>query len=136
VSDDGQIRSLLEQLGAAIPRDGRVVVITDPDECENTLVRASKLGYLRLGLELMRAAYVPSRRERSRDMVEVDLSYLTGLEQHCYSFERSEEVEKPEPSDPPGALGTVFGFAMVGLILASLVVGAVTILRWVGSLVF
>jgi hypothetical protein len=135
VSDDDQIRSLLEQLGAAIPKDGRVVVLTDPDECENTLVRASKLGYLRLGLELMKAAYVPSRRENSRDMVEVDLGYLTGLEQHCYSFERSEDVEAPQPADPPGLIGNVIGVAIVGLILASLLVGAITILKWLGSLV-
>jgi len=136
VSDDAQIQSLVEQLDAAIPRDGRVVVLSDPDECSNTLVRASKLGYLRLGVELMKAAYVPSRRERSRDMVDPDLAYLTGLEEHCYSFERSEDIEMPAATDSPGTLGTVFAWTILALVIASLLVGAVTILRWLGSLLF
>jgi hypothetical protein len=136
VSDDAHIQSLVGQLDAAIPRDGRLVVLPDPDECSDTLVRASKLGYLRLGLELMKAAYVPSRRERSRDVVEPDLGYLTGLEAHCYSFERSEEIERPVPTEPPGTLGTVFAWTIVGLVLVSLLVGAVTILRWLGFLLF
>jgi hypothetical protein len=69
-------------------------------------------------------------------MVPLDLGYLTGLEEHCYSFERSEDLEKPLPPDPPGILGSVLGLAVVALILASLLVGAVTILTWAGSVIF
>jgi hypothetical protein len=131
--DEGQIRSLIKQLDEAIPREGHVEVLSD--EPESTLVRANRLGYLRLGVEFLKAADGPTTRGGAgRDLVDVDLGYLTGLERHCYSFERREDVWSPmSAEEPSSAVAGIVGTVIVLLFLASLVVGAFTILRWLGS---
>jgi hypothetical protein len=138
LTDDSQIRSLIKQLDEAIPREGQVEVFSD--EPEYPCVRANRIGYLRLGVEFLKAAEAPTTRSAGRDLVDMDLGYLTGLEEHCYSFERREDVwspmypEESSESSSPGAaaLGWLIGLAFV----ASLVVGAYTILRWLGSALF
>ena len=135
VIDDGRVQSLLKQLDDDIPREGHVELFTN-DEADSTLLRANKLGYLRLGVEFLKAAYAPSTHGQSREWVEVDLGYLTGLERHCYSFERREDVWSPvhEESTNP-ASGIVGG--LIGLfLLACIVIGAFTMFRWVSGMFF
>ena len=104
------------------------------DEPESTLVRANRLGYLRLGVEFLKAADGPTTRGAGRDLVDVDLGYLTGLEQHCYSFERREDVWGPMSAEESSSVvAGIVGSIIALLFLASLVVGAFTILRWLGG---
>lgn len=127
---------MLGQLNDAIPREGHVEVFTNADEGDSTLLRANKLGYLRLGVEFLKAAYAHPAHGQSHEWVDVDLGYLTGLERHCYSFERREDVWSPihEESTNPisGSVGGLIGL----FLLASLVIGAFSILRWVSGLFF
>ncbi len=131
--DHERVRDLIRQLDAAVPREGHLVVDPFRDH-EGTVVQADRLGYLRLGIELLKAAHAPTRDDDLLDEVDVDLGYLTGLEAHCYSFQRTENLVRPAAGEQEGgAPGWVGGLAVglvVVFILASLVVGALTILGW------
>jgi hypothetical protein len=120
-------------LDDAVPREGHVIVGPLHDH-EGTAVQADRLGYLRLGIEFLKAAHAPTRDDDILDEVDLDLGYLTGLEEHCYSFQRTENLVRPAAGDERGgapgwAAGLVAGLVIV-FILASLVVGALTILGW------
>jgi hypothetical protein len=130
--DDERVRDLIRQLDAAVPRDGHLVVGPFRED-EGTVVQADRLGYLRLGIELLKAAHAPTQADELLDEVDVDLGYLTGLEAHCYSFQRTESLVRPAAGGQggvPGWVGVPTAGLIVVFILASLVVGALTILGW------
>src|SRR5688572_2077805 len=59
---DEEIREIVAQLDAAIPREGAVVEIEQDEEMYEiraVAVVANRLGYLRLGIEFLKAAIAP-----------------------------------------------------------------------------
>jgi hypothetical protein len=143
-TDDERIRALVKQLDDAVPREGDVVVDANPDDEGCTVVKANRTGYLRLGIELLKAADAPLRSEVRSEMLELDLSYLTGLEGRCYSFERHQDVRarRASKSDSGGteegpARGACLVLALVAVfMIVSLLVGAIAVLRWLGQVFF
>lgn len=133
VTDDRHIQLLVKQLDEAVPREGHVEVLADPEDFDSRRVRANRLGYLRLGVEILKAAYAPSTRSGQQERVDLDLGYLTGLEDCSYYFERCEDVWSPAFGEPPGALSQIAGGILVLFVVGSLLTGAFTILRWLGS---
>jgi hypothetical protein len=96
LNDESHIRELVRQLDEAVPREGRVNETGDPQD-DGMLVRADQAGYLRLGVELSKAAFAPlNGSEAFPRRVDVDFSGLVGLERHTYSFERSDDLEADE----------------------------------------
>ena len=135
LTDEEHIRELVQELDAAVPREGKVAVRGSTHD-GGTVVRANQVGYLRLGIEFLKAAFADPRSEVLPELVELDLDYLTELEDQRYSFERSEDVDtntgRPESSGDGGILGG----AVAILFIASLLVGALTILGWLLKLFF
>jgi hypothetical protein len=134
--DDAQIQSLVSQLDQAVPREGHVEVFTH--EPTVPVIRANQQGYLRLGVEFLKAAYAPVAHQGGRAVVEIDLDYLEGLQDHGYSFERREDVWSPvSEEEESGAWSVILkgvGMALVLAVMAALLVGAFTILGWLGRL--
>ena len=75
VTDAGYIQSLTKQLDEAVPREGHVEVMADPNDPDYRLVRANQLGYLRLGIESLKAAYVSPQSGEKDALLKLDLGY-------------------------------------------------------------
>ena len=134
--DAAYVQALTTQLDEAVPREGHVEVIADPQEPGYRLVRANQLGYLRLGIEFLKAAYAPDSGGKHR-LVSLDLGYLEGLGQRCYSFERREDVWSPISSEKPAGTVAQIGGLLLGLFLAvSLLVGVFSIFQWLSARLF
>jgi hypothetical protein len=138
VTDDALIQSLVQQLDAAVPREGHVEVLGSAYDDESQRLRANRLGYLRLGVELLKAAYAQPPNAERPERVEVDVEYLTGLENCMFHFERceDEDVWRPVYSEPPGALSQIAKGAVILVLVGTFLTGALTIFRWLGKLVF
>ena len=71
-----QIKKLVADLDAAVPRAGARVHLSQygggPDESKMV---ANQRGYLRLGIELLRAAFAPPSPQ-AQEQIQVDLRYL------------------------------------------------------------
>ena len=134
--DDAHVQSLVRQLDEAVPRDGHVEVLHDPAEPDEPFLRANRQGLLRLGIEFLKAAYAPARPVKGQQWVTVDLEYITGLEEHNWSFERREDVWSPiSNEEPPGAASQILGSLLVLFLGLSLLIGAFTILRSLSRLI-
>lgn len=138
VTDDALIQSLVKQLDAAVPRKGHVEVLGSAYDDEGQRLRANRLGYLRLGVEFLKAAYAPPPNAERPERVEVDVEYLTGLENGMFDFERCEDqdVWRPVYNETPGALSQIAGGAVILLLVGTFLTGALTIFRWLGKLFF
>ncbi len=133
--DERAIQDLTAQLDEAIPRDGAIVVLDE----DQTGVIANRLGYLRLGVEFLHAAFAGPVEDDQPACIEVDLAYLFGKEPVCYWFCRDEDVARPDDATAGSGtktLGTLVVGILVLLFLGSLAVGAITIARWLYGLLF
>ena len=126
--DEELVRRLTGELDKAVPEKGTVRVRYD-EEQDVTIVRASQLGYLRLGVEFLEAAFDP---KLEGDLVELDLEYLTGIEAPCYWFERIEDVENHLTllQSFGGGAGALLAISAFLFFVASVVIGALTIIGW------
>jgi hypothetical protein len=117
-----EISSLVSELDRKVPQQGAVVELKQygggPDESK---VIANQLGYLRLGIEFLKAAFKqPS--EKNPDAIEVDLRYLlsddsdVGFDQ----FERREDM-KERQIEKTSAIPAVVGCCLAILLLAVVV---------------
>ena len=139
LNDEGHVRSLVQQLDEAVPREGTVVVSEDDEEGDfYTLVTADQLGYLRLGIEFLKAAFLSPAHKQRPYQVTLELRYLKGLEKHCYRFDRREDISAPIPDEEEAGEGLsgVPALLLLFFILAALVIGALSIITWLFRLVF
>ena len=137
-----EIRRVVCELDASVPREGAKVNIQKYDdgtgeESGQAFIIANERGYLRLGIEFLKAGLDPlAAPEKSAgkrpDMILVDLDYVFTEDSDVRFdyFERREDVEaKTEPETWGDKL---FIFAVLGVIVAIFalaVVGLVTIVR-------
>lgn len=74
--DMEQIKKMVAELDAAVPRAGARVYLSQygggPDESKMV---ANQRGYLRLGIELLQAAFAPPS-PKTQQQIQVDLRYL------------------------------------------------------------
>jgi hypothetical protein len=133
-----EVKALVDRLDELVPNAGAIVVYAIvPDGCYGIpTIKANRLGYLRLGISFVKAAFVDSSDVGNPYRIDPGLSRIRGLEHVCYSFERREKLRLPEirvtppRSDLTEYFVTAFVMSFFALSLASLVVGAVTICRW------
>jgi hypothetical protein len=132
--DEDLVRRLTRELDKAVPEKGTVRLRYDEDE-NVTIVRASQLGYLRLGVEFLEAAFDP---KLEGDLVELDLEYLTGVEAPCYWFERIEDVDNTLTFWQAfgGGAGALLAISAFLFFIASVIVGALSIIGWVIEALF
>jgi hypothetical protein len=132
--NDPEVQRLIDDLDAAIPKDGARLEFSTyghPDGCE---VIANKRGYLRAGIELLKAGVFPLTPERL--FIPADLEYLFSEKgSRVARLTRDEDVEKWLPSAPPPAsIGSKLagvGCLLVFVLLAGCsIVGIIDVLGW------
>ena len=135
--DDAQIQRIADELDAAVTKDDAKLLIDysgGPDEREgNCDVIANRNGYLRAGIELLKAGVFPLDPERM--FVPIDLNYLTsvgGL--RVGRLTRREDVEAELPPKPRNSTGVKFAaggcFAVFVFLAVCAIVGFFHVLAW------
>lgn len=132
--DRPRLQSVIAELDAAVPKgDARVMISLyggGPDECSMV---ANEAGYLRLGVEMLKAAVAPTGLHDRAHAIPVELDYLftEDSEVHINWFERREP--DAAPSDGRWRFGDLAALA-VGLLLVALVaIGLITLFTWLGA---
>jgi len=123
---------LVSKLDALVPRDGARVSLAQygggPDESR---VIANQRGYLRLGIEFLKAAFAPHEKQH---LVKADIRYLLTEDSDVSFdwFERREDLPKrtAEEGKRVSVVGTIFGFTVLALVASCALVGLITIVRW------
>src|SRR6185437_587704 len=92
-----QIKKMVADLDAAVPRAGARVYISQygggPDESK---IVANQRGYLRLGIELLQAAFAPPS-PKAHEQIQVDLRYLL-TDNSTVGFDWFERREDLDPA--------------------------------------
>jgi hypothetical protein len=130
-SNEAATEELIAKLDALVPRDGARVSLSQygggPDESR---VVANRRGYLRLGIEFLRAAFAPHEKQH---LVKADIRYLLTDDSDVGFnwFERREDLPQATPeSRRARIIGPIIGFGFLGLVVLCALVGLVTIVRW------
>jgi hypothetical protein len=128
--DRSHIEPVIAALDAAVPKDGAHVVIHQygggPDECS---IVANERGYLRLGIELLKAAFAPAGYQNRRDAIEVDVDYVIRDDSEI----QLDWFERREPDAPPVPRTRFSDLAAMacGLFLVTMfVIGCMTAVNW------
>lgn len=93
--DQDKLAQIILELDDMIPRDGAAVQLeSTPDHTDN-FITANRLGFLRLGVEMLKAGYLPPASEipdTPSPVGDVDLSYI---------FQSDVEVQNTDTPDAP-----------------------------------
>ena len=132
-TDIEQIKKLVADLDAAVPRDGAQVCLLQygggPDESK---VLANQRGYLRLGIEFLQAAFAPAS-SKSPQTIQADLRYLlTDNSTIGFDwFERREDISIGRNADRKvNRFVPVISVAVLSLGLFFAIIGLVTVIGW------
>lgn len=126
--DQQKIEKLLTELDALVPKEGAKVVLRQygggADEGE---IRANPAGYLRMGLELMKGAFVAPRDPKNPHSIWINLTEIISESSSINFdvFERSPEAEEIKYS-------FTFKHKLIGYAVGALVI-AVPVLAIVGA---
>jgi hypothetical protein len=134
IGDLEDISVLVNRLDALIPRNNANLKLEQygggPDESR---IIGTQNGYLRLGIEFMRAAIAPKTEPKERDFIEVDLGYLIS-EDSDVGFDSFERVENfSVPSRQVSIRDRIIPIVMIALFIGfcfCAVVGIATIIGW------
>jgi hypothetical protein len=133
-----KIKSRIQSLELIVPNEGGRVVFDmyggGPEECRIT---ANKIGYLKLGLKFINAAYLPAEpiEEKDGEDIDVDIKDITDPKSTIYFdwFKRKETwEEKEKDSKSPWQLKLIgIGFALFVIVTGVLaIIGLVTIIKF------
>ena len=127
--DDARIQQTISWLDDEIPREGaRVRLDQYGDGPDESRIIANKLGFLRLGLELLRGAYAPT--EQDTDAVTVDIDYLLTAD----SSIGFDWFERREPEDEHASSSSRFApvviLSVVAVLALLMLIGLVVVVRW------
>jgi hypothetical protein len=130
---EAEVREAVERLDRLIPREGAHVALGG--ESGGRTTAGSRLGYLRLGVELLAAALRPlPATDSDPARIEPDLAYLVRSGSRA-PFELC-EIDEAVGSRPPvrsalGPLGELLsGVLVVAALLVALLAGAVVV-KWI-----
>ncbi|HEX6963746.1 MAG TPA: hypothetical protein VF175_17900 [Lacipirellula sp.] len=130
--DRAHIEPIVAALDQTVPKEGARMFIRQygggPDEC---VVVANEAGYLRLGIELLKAALAPTGFHNRRDAVEIDVDYLLRDSEVQLDWLERREPDAEGRLDASshgvgGVVGMLIGFGLLGVFL----VGGATVCRW------
>lgn len=133
--DERKVQEAIGFLEEEVPRERARVKLDQygggPDESQ---IIANKDGFLRLGVEFLKAAYAPVTDPKDPTAVKVDIDYLlTGDSSIYFGW-----IQRREPDDEPGTIpGRFIRFipwvilsVLVGIAILALV-GLIVTLRWI-----
>lgn len=127
------VQKLISELDAAVPKEGaRVRLCQYGGGADESRVTATRQGYLRLGVEFLRAAYAAPSGD-APTQIRVDLDYLLTEDSDIGFdwFERVESLPGPDSTSSGSSFwAAVFGIAAGVCFLIFLLVGFVTVIRW------
>jgi hypothetical protein len=129
------VETMVDQLNAMVPTDYTKVEMKiyggGPDESR---IIATQRGYLRLGIEFMRAAFLPKNNANQPDSIDLDLGYLISDDSDV-SFDWFERVDRfPMPPQRESAGSRISGIIIALLIIGfcvCAVIGLGTVIRWI-----
>jgi len=130
-TNEATAQELITKLDSLVPRDGGRVSLTQygggPDESR---VIANRRGYLRLGIEFLKASFAPYEKQH---LIKTDIRYLlTDDSDVAFDwFERREDLPQTTPqSRRAHIIPSIIGFGFLGLVILCAIIGLVTIIRW------
>lgn len=133
--NENELSALIGELDERIGKEGAFVRVEDNEYDGTTIVRANELGYLRLGVEFLKAAYASAPQGSTvREAVEVDLLYLFGQDSICYTFQRRESGPITPDQDAEAiesVLGGLAALVFVAFFFGSLVAGVPVVVGFV-----
>ncbi len=96
-----KIRELTKTLDAEVPREGAAVQFVMHGQCtDESSIEANQLGFLRMGIEFFKAAFlpIPSETNTNGNAVEPDIGYLVteGSDISFMWMERKETLAPPK----------------------------------------
>lgn len=133
--NDIEIERVIESLDKEVPQDGAKVRFFQygggPDE---SAIHANKIGYLRLGIEFLKAAFAPQEKSGHPNAIKVSLDYLCDPESDVSfnAFERQEDL-KTEPHVETFK-NKLIGYCFLSIFIISCclaIIGIFTVVRWV-----
>lgn len=131
--DEKTIRSAIELLDAAVPREGARVRLRQygggPDE---SALEANEAGFLRLGIEVLKGARAAPRPDSPPGWIALDLDYLLTRDSNIV-FDWIERTELPPDDSAPTPNFTWVPYVVIGglgLFLLLALVGAIAVVRW------
>ncbi|MGE0405417.1 MAG: hypothetical protein AB7O65_03885 [Candidatus Korobacteraceae bacterium] len=136
--DNEEINGLVAQLDASIPKEAAQVDLQYDETANGVQIVANRAGLIRLAVECLRAATTFLRPDE--EVLHVDWKYLFVKDSGFVSkVSRTESVLPPEP--PPFTARekvrnlalVVLVFAFLIFLIASTMVGCVTIINKIGS---
>ena len=130
--DQQQIEETIELLDSLVPREGARVKLHQygggPDEGQ---VIANESGFLRLGIEFLKAAFAQPDSSNEPNAVEVDIDYLV-TDDSSINFDWFERRDLP--SSEPTSRGSRIVPVLIGCTFIATgvlaVVGFITVVRW------
>ena len=132
--DKERIKNMVADLYAAVPRAGARVYLSQygggPDESKMV---ANQRGYLRLGIELLRAAFAPPSPQ-TQEQIQVDLRYLLTDDSTVGFdwFERREDLAAAPRTErkPSRLVPAILALGLV-VVLVLAMIGLGTVMFWV-----
>lgn len=128
-----QIKKLVADLDAAVPRAGARVHLSQygggPDESKMV---ANQRGYLRLGIELLMAAFAPPSQQ-TKEQIQVDLRYLLTDDSTVGFdwFERREDLAAATRAErkPSRLIPAILVSVLVAVLILGMI-GVGTVIVW------
>jgi hypothetical protein len=130
---EAQVRELVGQLDRLVPRDGAHIMF--PAAAGDRTTVGNRLGYLRLGIELLRAALDPAQGPGDAPArIALNIGYLDaeGSAPPWDVCELDEAIiSRPPVQSELGPLGQLVSGVLVVVLLILLFIGGAVLWRWI-----
>ena len=125
------LRELVDELDRLVPREGAKLKM--PADADGNTTVGTQQGYLRLGVELLRAGLSPIDGPPSEiPRIPLDITYLLTPDSRT-PFELCEIVERVEelrPARKLGALGQLLAAVVAVVVIGLVLIGAGAVISW------
>ena len=126
-----ELRELVDELDRLVPREGAKLKV--PADVDGNTTAGTQQGYLRLGVELLRAGLSPIDGSPSEiPRIPLDIAYLLTPDSRT-PFELCEIVQRVEelrPTRKLGALGQLLAAVVAVVAIGLLLIGAGVVVSW------
>jgi hypothetical protein len=134
--NEQKVRAAIELLEHEVPVTGGRVRFHQygggPDESQ---VVANQSGFLRLGIEFLKAAFVSADLAENPHVIDVSLDYLVTDDSSISFnwFERREDLPQPSPTAVCSPWLLIVFLSIILGVIGFAVIGIVTVVRWLAA---